>query len=83
MMADRMRQVTDRWRHHGFDLEMTDLWYGGDRNEVVGYLDSHGWEVSATSAADLFAAHGLSIQTDDDQEAAMFAGLGYVSATRT
>jgi methyltransferase (TIGR00027 family) len=83
MMADRMRQVTDRWRNHGFDVEMTDLWYGGDRNEVVDYLDSHGWEVSAASTADLFAAHGLSIQTDDDQEAAMFAGLGYVSATRT
>ncbi|MBO0885352.1 MAG: class I SAM-dependent methyltransferase [Mycobacterium sp.] len=83
MMADRMRQVTDRWRNHGFDVEMTDLWYGGDRNEVVDYLNSHGWEVSVAGAADLFAAHGLSIETDDDQEAAMFAGLGYVSATRT
>jgi methyltransferase (TIGR00027 family) len=83
MMADRMRQVTDRWRNHGFDVEMTDLWYGGDRNEVVEYLHSHGWEVSTTGAADLFAAHGLSVQPNDDQEAAMFAGLGYVAATRT
>jgi methyltransferase (TIGR00027 family) len=83
MMADRMRQVTDRWRNHGFDVEMTDLWYDGDRNEVVDYLGSHGWAVSATSAADLFAVHGLSTPTDDDQEAAMFAGLGYVAATRT
>lgn len=83
MMADRMRRVTDRWRNHGFDVDMTDLWYSGDRNEVVDYLASHGWDVSSTSAVDLFAAQGLSVQTDDDQEAAMFAGIGYVAATRT
>jgi methyltransferase (TIGR00027 family) len=83
VMAERMRQVTDRWRDHGFDVEMTDLWYGGDRNDVADYLHSHGWQVSATSAADLFAAHGLSVQIDDEQEAAMFSGLGYVAATRT
>lgn len=82
-MADRMRQATERWRDHGFDLEMTDLWYGGDRNDVVDYLGSHGWNTSAISVADLFAAHGLSIQTDNDEEAAMSAGLGYVTATRT
>jgi len=83
MMADRMRQATERWRDHGFDVEMTDLWYGGDRNDVVDYLGSHGWNVSAISVADLFAAQGLSVQTDNDEEAAMFVGLGYVTATRT
>jgi len=83
MMADRMRQATERWRDHGFDVEMTDLWYGGDRNDVVDYLGSHGWNVSTISVADLFAAQGLSVQTDNDEEAAMFVGLGYVTATRT
>jgi methyltransferase (TIGR00027 family) len=83
VIADRMRQVTDRWRNHGFDVEMTDLWYDGDRNDVVDYLGSHGWEVVTTSAADLSAAHGFSVQTNDDQEVAMFAELGYVAATRT
>jgi methyltransferase (TIGR00027 family) len=83
IMADRMRKVTERWRDHGFDVEMTDLWYGGDRNDVVDYLAGHGWNVSAISVADLFAAQGLSIQTDNDEEAAMFSGLGYVTATRT
>ena len=82
-MADRMRQATERWRDHGFDVEMTDLWYGGDRNDVVDYLGSHGWNVSAISVADLFAAHGLSIQASNDDEAAMASGLGYVTATRT
>jgi methyltransferase (TIGR00027 family) len=83
MMADRMRQVTERWREHGFDVEMTDLWYAGDRHDVVDYLDSHGWNVATTSAAELAAAHGFSVQTRDQDEAANFAGLGYVTATRT
>jgi methyltransferase (TIGR00027 family) len=82
-MADRMREVTDRWRQHGFDVEMTDLWYPGDRSDVVDYLNTHGWEATATRVADLFAAHGLSLQTDDDDEAEMSATLCYVTATRT
>src|SRR6201986_1502479 len=28
-MAERMRQVTERWRDHGFDVDRTDLWYCG------------------------------------------------------
>jgi O-methyltransferase involved in polyketide biosynthesis len=83
MMADRMRRVTERWRDHGFDVGMTDLWYGGDRNDVVDYLGSHGWNVAAISVADLFASQGLSVQTANDEEAAMASGLGYVTATRT
>jgi methyltransferase (TIGR00027 family) len=82
MMADRMRRVTERWRQHGFDVEMTDLWYAGDRNDVVDYLDRHGWNVASTSVAELAAAHGLSVQTRDEDEAANLAGLGYVTATR-
>jgi hypothetical protein len=49
---------------------------------VADYLGSHGWQVAASSVAELAAAHGLSTQTFDDDEAANFAGLGYVTATR-
>ncbi|MBV9319856.1 MAG: class I SAM-dependent methyltransferase, partial [Mycobacterium sp.] len=65
-MADRMREVTDRWRDHGFDVEMTDLWYPGDRNDVVDYLNGHGWDATAVYAAELFASHGFSVQTGDE-----------------
>jgi len=82
IMADRMRQSTESWRKHGFDVEMTDLWYGGDRHDVVDYLGSHGWNVSAIGAAELVAGHGLSISTPRDDEAKNFAGISYVSATR-
>src|ERR1700749_533472 len=67
-MADRMRQATERWRDHGFDVEMTDLWYGGDRNDVVDYLGGHGWNVSAGRAAGFVASPGLSVTTPGENE---------------
>jgi methyltransferase (TIGR00027 family) len=82
VMADRIRAATERWRDHGFDVEMTDLWYGGDRHDIVEYLAGHGWDVTLTRVADLFASHGISVQTNDEVEASAFSGLGYVSATR-
>ncbi|BBZ10333.1 class I SAM-dependent methyltransferase [Mycobacterium branderi] len=83
MMAERMREVVERWRTHGLDVDMTDLWYEGDRSDVVDYLNGHGWAASVTDATDLFAAHGLSIEPDDDNDAAMFGSLGYVTAVRS
>jgi O-methyltransferase involved in polyketide biosynthesis len=61
---------------------MTDLWYGGDRHDVVDYLGSHGWNVSATDAAELVASHGLSVSTSSDDKAKNYAGISYVTATR-
>ena len=80
IMAERMREVTGRWREHGFDVEMTDLWYPGERNDVVDYLDRHGWQATTVKAADLFAAQGFSVQTSDEDGAAAFGSLGYVTA---
>jgi O-methyltransferase involved in polyketide biosynthesis len=76
-----MKEATDRWRVHGVDVEMTDLWYAGDRNDVIEYLNSHGWSAAAIGVTELLAAQGLSLHTDDQQDAT-FASLGYVSATR-
>jgi methyltransferase (TIGR00027 family) len=81
-MADRMREVTDQWREHGFDIEMTDLWYAGDRNDVVDYLDGHGWATSATGVPELAAAYGLSLPADSADRTATLASLQYVTATR-
>jgi methyltransferase (TIGR00027 family) len=81
-MAEQMRQTTEKWRKHGFDVEMTDLWYGGDRHDVLEYLNRHAWNATARDVAELAAAYGLSVQARDDEEAARFAGLGYVTANR-
>jgi len=82
-MADRMREVTDQWRKHGFDIEMTDLWYAGDRNDVVDYLSTHGWATAAVGVPELAAAHGLSLPSSADPGTETMAGLQYVTAKRT
>ena len=82
-MADRMHEVTDQWREHGFDIEMTDLWYAGDRNDIVDYLDTHGWTTAATSVPELAAAYGLSLPTDSGDGAGTLTSLDYVTARRT
>ena len=84
-MADRIRAVTEQWREHGFDIEMTDLWYVGDRNDVVDYLSDHGWATSTSTIPELLAAQGLSLPahagTDVKQET--ISELQYVTAKRT
>jgi len=82
-MADRMREVTDQWREHGFDIEMTDLWYGGDRNDVVEYLSSHGWATAATNVPDLAATYGLSVPPPPSDDEETLTSLQYVTAKRT
>jgi methyltransferase (TIGR00027 family) len=82
-MAQRMAARAERWRRHGLDIDMTDLWYPGDRNDAVDYLRALGWDAATTTVADLFAAHGFSLPADDDEDAAMFASFSYVTATRS
>jgi O-methyltransferase involved in polyketide biosynthesis len=38
---DTMQPVTQRWRDHGCDIELSDLGYDGERNDVAMYLDNH------------------------------------------
>lgn len=77
-MRERMQTISDRWRAHGFDLDMAGLVYFGERNEAAAYLSDHGWALNAISIRDLFAANGLAPLEDDDM------GMGellYISGT--
>jgi methyltransferase (TIGR00027 family) len=80
-MQDRMSETVDRWRAHGFDIEMTDLWYLGDRHDVADYLDARGWTTGQTTMADLFAKYGQTLAGSAD-ETADFGSFTYVTATR-
>lgn len=76
---ERMRQASQRWRDHGFDLDFAELVYLGDRNEASSYLGEHGWQLSRSSAKELFAANGLPPLPEDDEDAGNFGELQYVS----
>ena len=65
-MRERMQGVAEQWRDHGFDLDLAELVYFGDRNEAAAYLAEHGWQMSGASIRELFAAHGLPPIDDDD-----------------
>jgi methyltransferase (TIGR00027 family) len=78
-LRERMQGVAAHWREHGFDLDLTELVYFGDRNEASAYLDHHGWRTSGSTLRELFAAHDL--PPFDDEEMAGFAEMRYVSGT--
>jgi methyltransferase (TIGR00027 family) len=83
MMQDRMKQAIDNWREHGFDVDMTDLWYFGERNDVVEYLSARGWATQVIPMSELYAASGVSLDVDDEKDAQAYASFGYITATRT
>ena len=83
MMQDRMQQAVDRWREHGFDVDMTDLWYFGERTDISEYLSARGWTTQVIPMAELYAASGVSPTIDDETDAQAYASFGYVTATRT
>jgi len=75
-MKERMQTISERWRAHGFDIDMTGLVYFGDRNEAAPYLAGHGWQLTTVNARDLLVANGLPPVEDDDMPR---ADLHYVS----
>ena len=76
----RMAALTERGRAHGFDIDVADLTYPGQRHQPGTYLDERGWHTVSTSTAELFAAYGLAPLPPDD---ALFDTMTHLRATRT
>ena len=79
-MGQRAEAFRERWRKHGFDLNLADLFYPGERRPVVDYLTDHGWQVSARKRAEMFAEYGRHFP--DDEGLAPMRGSLAVTATR-
>ncbi|OBH07424.1 MULTISPECIES: class I SAM-dependent methyltransferase [unclassified Mycobacterium] len=76
---ERLQRISERWQRFGFDLNAADLFYRGERNVVVDYLTTHGWEVTPHPARELYARNGFDFP--EDEMAATFGELSYVAAT--
>jgi methyltransferase (TIGR00027 family) len=65
----KMREATEKWRDHGFELDFSELGFDGDRHDVGDYLDARGWTSVGTPMGDLLAANGFEgiPQSEDDQ----------------
>jgi methyltransferase (TIGR00027 family) len=77
-LREKMKDSTDRWRDHGFDLDFSELVFLGDRSELTGYLKGRGWTVDAAPTNELLIRYGL--EPLDDGEG--FADVVYVTATK-
>lgn len=75
----------ERWRAHhermselGFEVDLSDLVYHGQRGHTVDYLTQRGWQAATQLVKELHANNGF-VYPDDDVSAA-FADVTYTSA---
>jgi methyltransferase (TIGR00027 family) len=65
-MSERAKTMGNPWRDHGFDVDLTQLFYKGERKPVDDYLTEHGWQVGSRTRPEVFAAYGREFpQTED------------------
>jgi len=80
-MADRGRAMNDRWANLGCDLDLSGLFYEGERNNVAEYLGDRGWRLAVRPRRELFADYGRAFPTDE--ALAAFRNIVSVIATRS
>jgi methyltransferase (TIGR00027 family) len=76
--AARPKEIADKMKELGSDIDFDDLVYKGARTNVIDYLAEHGWTVSVQSAQEAQEANGF--EWPDDPTTAAFGQLSYVSA---
>jgi methyltransferase (TIGR00027 family) len=79
-MAERGKAMSDRWANIGCDVDLSGLFYEGERNNVSDYLTDLGWDVNARHRRDLFSEYGRVFP--DDPAHAAFRDIVSVIATR-
>jgi methyltransferase (TIGR00027 family) len=80
-MAERGRAMNDRWANLGCDVDLSGLFYEGERNNVAEYLGDRGWQVTVRPRRELFADYGRAFPTDE--ALAAFRNIVSVIATRS
>jgi methyltransferase (TIGR00027 family) len=73
-IAKRAASMSAQWGEQGLDLNLGDLFYGGERQPVVDYLEHLGWQVDARPRPEMFAAYGRPYP-DDPVHAALRKSL--------
>jgi methyltransferase (TIGR00027 family) len=77
-IAKRGREISERWRRLGLDLNWADLVYDGERNDAVEYLTDRGWEATVHTTPKLYADNGFDFP--DAPTMVAFGDIRYVSA---
>ena len=66
--AERVREMSGSFREHGVDVDMASLVYAGERNHVVDYLRSKGWDVEGVTRTELFKRHDIAVPAPEHDE---------------
>jgi methyltransferase (TIGR00027 family) len=67
-MGDRAAQFNQRWAKLGCDIDLSGLFFDGERNNVDEYLKSRGWQVAVRPRREMFADYGLVFPEDDSSQ---------------
>jgi methyltransferase (TIGR00027 family) len=82
-MRDRVekrgREMSERWRRMGLNLNWSELVYTGERSDVVAYLGERGWQTTVRSTPEMYAHNGFEFPAEPS--VAAFGDIKYVSAT--
>jgi methyltransferase (TIGR00027 family) len=65
-VAERTKKLGGHWREHGFDVDLSQLFYPGERSHVGEYLTGHGWQVSVRTRPEVFAGYGREFPVTED-----------------
>lgn len=58
-IRERMREVGEKWRAAGFDLDFSELTFNGERNDVAEFLDARGWDTDGIPMRTLLTDSGF------------------------
>jgi methyltransferase (TIGR00027 family) len=67
-MSQRAQQFNQRWANLGCDIDLSGLFFDGERNNVVEYLAGKGWQVSTRPRREFFADYGRVFPDDEESQ---------------
>lgn len=78
LTGDWAKQLSDRGRRYGSDIDLSELFYSGPRTSAGDHLRGQGWQITVLPNAEAYAANRF--ERPNDQLAAMVGDSGYLSA---
>ncbi|MGE2813997.1 class I SAM-dependent methyltransferase [Mycobacterium heidelbergense] len=66
--VERAREMSGSFRDHGVDIDMGSLVYTGERNHVVDYLRTSGWDVEGVTRTELFQRNGIDVPPPENDD---------------
>ena len=79
-MTERGQELNQRWANLGCDIDLSGLFFEGERSDVVDYLADRGWQVTTRPRRDFFADYGREFPDDEESQLRNIVSL---TATRT